>query len=176
MVFKLLLATAAAATLALAQGGGDTGGIGGMGNSAGSPRQSTPEMGGAPMRAQKETKADQMVNKLKLNKDQKTQFESILEAAVQEARPVSQNLAQARGALVTAYINGKAADDILKQYSDLQAQMTAVEAKAFQKLYELLKPNQTAKAGEAFDLMGGLLDIQAGAAGGRGTGRGRGGR
>jgi len=54
--------------------------------------------------------------------------------------------------------------------------MTGLEVKAFQKIYALLKPNQTARAPEAFDLMAGILDPATVGRGMGGGGRGRGGR
>jgi hypothetical protein len=47
--------------------------------------------------------------------------------------------------------------------------MTGIEAEAFGKLYALLKPNQQAKAPQAFELMAGMF------AGGGMPGGGRGG-
>jgi hypothetical protein len=50
--------------------------------------------------------------------------------------------------------------------------MTSIEAEAFGKLYALLKPNQQAKAPQAFELMAGLF-AGGGMQGGAGRGRGR---
>lgn len=92
MLNKLLLTAMAATTLAFAQGGGDTGG-GGMGDSGGrggGMGRGGDMGGGGGMgmgRAPKPSKADQMVSKLKLNKDQTVEFEKILVAANQEAAP-----------------------------------------------------------------------------------------
>ena len=170
MFLKVLLTAAAVTTLALAQGGGGGGGGRGEQNAGMTP------MGN--IRAPKESKADQIAGKLKLSKDQKAQFESILEASYQDAGQVRTQLGQARSALANATLTGQSADEIAKitkAYTTIEAQMTGLEVKAFQKIYALLKPNQTSHAPEAFDLMAGILDA---AAGGRGLdgGRGRGGR
>ena len=175
MFFRIALTAAAAATLALAQGGGDMGGGSGTIGSAGKQNTQAMDMSGG-LRAQKESKPDQIVSKLKLNKDQKTEVESILQATFQESTPLRNQLSQARGAVAMAFVDGKATDEMLKAYTDLQAQMIGVEVKAFQKVYAILKPNQTTKAGEAFDLMAGLFDFQPGQAGRGAMGRDRGGR
>jgi hypothetical protein len=145
---------------------------------AGRETGTTPPMGNT--RTQKESKGDQIVGKLKLSKDQKPEFESILEVSYQEAKPVRDMLAQGRSAIANAILSGQSADEIAKitkAYTVVEAQMTGLEVKAFQKIYALLKPNQTTHAPEAFDLMAGILDPAAGGRGmGGGGGRGRGGR
>ena len=184
MFLKVLLTAAAVTTLALAQaGGGDPGGgMGGMGGgSGGRGEQNAGMTPTGNTRVQKESKADQIVGKLKLSKDQKTEFESILEVAYQEAAGPRDLLAKGRPALVNAILAGQSADDIAKitqAFTTAEVQMTGMEVKAFQKIYALLKPNQTAHAPEAFDLMAGILDPAAGGRGrgGMGGGRGRGGR
>jgi hypothetical protein len=184
MFLKVLLTAAAVTTLALAQGGGDMGGMGG-GSGGGSGRGSGSNIGGmsgmgAPgVRPEKESKADQIIGKLKLSKDQQTEFESILEVSYQDATQVRGQLAQGRSALANAILAGKSADEIAqitKAYTTIEAQMTGLEVKAFQKIYALLKPNQTSRAPEAFELMAGILDPAAGGRGPGGMGRGRGGR
>ena len=87
-------------------------------------------------------------------------------------------LAQVRAALANATLTGQNANEIAKitkSYTTAEALMTGLEVKAFQKIYALLKPNQTSRAPEAFDLMAGILDSAAGGRG-MGGGRGRGGR
>jgi NifU-like protein involved in Fe-S cluster formation len=185
MILKMLLTTAAVATLAFAQGGGDTGGMGGMGGRPGGNNGTNGANGmgssGIP-HAQKESKGDQIVSRLKLSKDQKAEFESILEVAFQTAGPARTELAKGRAALANAILAGQPADEIAKitkDYTAVEAQMTDQEVKAFQKIYAILKPNQTVHAPEAFDLMAGILDPPAGgrgAGGMGGTGRGRGNR
>jgi hypothetical protein len=169
MFLKAVLMAAAAATLALAQGSMAGGGGGRGEQNAGAVPTSN-------MRVQKETKAQQIVGKLKLSKDQQTEVESILEVSYQEAAPVRDLMSKGRVAYVNAVLSGQSADDmakLTKDFTTVEAQMANVEVKAFQKIYALLKPNQTAHAPEAFDLMAGIFDA---AAGGRGGGRGRGGR
>ena len=63
---------------------------------------------------------------------------------------------------------------LLDEYALVSAQMTGIEADAFAKVYAILKPNQQAKAAQAFELMGGMF--MGGAGGGGGMGRGRGNR
>ena len=185
MFLKVLLTAAAVTTLALAQGGGDPGGgmggggAGGAGGGRGGGGVDALAGMSGMGRVQKESKADQIVGKLKLSKDQKTEFESILQVSFQDAAQVRDLLSKGRSALANAILAGQSADDIAKitqAYTAVEAQMTGLEVKAFQKVYALLKPNQTAHAPEAFELMAGILDPAAGGRGMGGMGRGRGGR
>jgi hypothetical protein len=72
-------------------------------------------------------------------------------------------------------INGKTdaeLEPLAKAMSEAQFQMTGVEVMAFKRIVALLKPNQVAKAPEAFELMADIFMPQG--AGGSGGGRGRG--
>jgi hypothetical protein len=169
MFLKVLFTGMAFTALVLAQGGGKSGGRG--------EQDSTPPGGANGMRAQKETKADQIVNRLKLNKEQKTEFESILETAAKGADPVVQQVLHSRNLVAAAMITGRSQaelDVLVKAMNDAQWQMIGVEVGTFQKIVAILKPNQTAKAPEAFDLMADIFVPQGGGMGG-GMGR-RGGR
>jgi hypothetical protein len=181
MFLKAMLTGMAVVALGLAQGGGmgagggmsggPTGGGGGRGEQNG-----TPSGGGMGMRPQKETKADQMIARLKLNKDQQSEFLTILESTAKDSAPVLQQVQQSRQTLANALINGKSDAELepfAKAVSEAQFAMTGVEVRAFQRIVALLKPNQVAKAPEAFDLMAGIFMPQR--AGGGGGGR-RGGR
>jgi hypothetical protein len=165
MFARLALTGFAVATLALAQGAGsgmgaDTGGMGGgggMGRGGGNSDMGGSGMGGGGgSRAQKETKADLIVSRLKLSGDQKSEFTTILESTAKDAQPMIQQLLKARQDIANALIKGKADADLAplnQALNDAQFQMTGVEVKTFQRLVALLKPNQVAKAPEAFDLM-----------------------
>ena len=172
MLAKVILTCVAAAALAAAQGGGG-GGMGGGGGRNGN--MGGGEMGGGNTggggRQQKETKGDQIVNRLKLNSDQKSEFVTIMEATQKDATPIIQALLRSRQDLANAMIQGKTDAEIApltQALSDAQFQMTGVEVKTFQKIVGLLKPNQVSKAPEAFDLMADIFLPQ--------PGRGRGGR
>lgn len=177
MIAKALLTGFALAALAMAQGGGGGGGRG-QSNTSG-------EGGGMPgmsMPKQKETKAEMMVNRLKLNKEQQQEVQDIMLAVSKEAAPVVATLLLTRNQVATAMVTGKTAAEIeplQKQMVDAQWQMTGVEVRAFQKVVEVLKPNQLSKAPEAFDVMAGIFLPTGGGrggGGGRGMGRGRGGQ
>ena len=88
-----------------------------------------------------------------------------------------------RAKIAGALIDGKPADEVNKltaDYATVAAQMTKVEADAFAKIYALLKPNQQAKADQAFELMAGMFSGgprprgPGGMGGGAGRGRGAG--
>ena len=173
MLVRLFLTAVLAAGLASAQrgggGGGDEGGGGGGGRGG--------DMGAPMPQVRRMSKAEMLVDKLKLNKDQKEAAQTILSAANEKAAPTRDLLVKGRVAIANA-ITGKASEDdinkLLGQYTTVSATMTGIEAEAFGKLYALLKPNQQGKAPQAFELMAGLF--AAGAPGGGGRGRGGQGR
>ena len=173
MFARLLLALVLAVGLASAQGGqkggGDMGGMGGsgMGGDAGG-------MGGGMPRAPRQTRADIIADKLHLNKDQKEQASKIFAAAQEEATPLNEQVRTGRNAITTAILQGTSGDDLNKlmaQFTDLMAQKTAIEAKAYGKLYAILDAKQQAKAAPVFaEQMDGMFD-----GGSRGRGGNRGG-
>jgi hypothetical protein len=151
-------------------GGGGGGGMGGdMGGGMGG--------GGAMPRAQRQSKADMLADKLKLKNDQKSDVEKILANANEKAGAVRTQLNQQRQVIAQAMLSKASADDIKKalaDYAAISAQMTGIESDAFGKVYALLKPNQQAKAAQAFEIMAGMFMGSPGGGGGRGMGRGRG--
>jgi Spy/CpxP family protein refolding chaperone len=184
MLVRLTLAALLAAGLAVAQpGGGSVGGMGGEGmGGGGGSRGGGGDMGGmgggGGMMPKRQSKLDIFCDKLKLKSDQKSQVETIFSAANEKAVPVRDQLNKGRQVIAQAIL-AKASDadvnKLLAEYATVSAQMTGIEADAFAKVYALLKPNQQAKAGPAFELMAGMFYPASG--GGRtGGGRGRGGR
>jgi Spy/CpxP family protein refolding chaperone len=171
MLVRMVLTATLATTLSLAQrGGGGMGGEGGRENGGGMGGEGS--MGGG-MRVQRQSKLDMIADKLKLNKEQKDQVQTIFLAAMEESRPLGDQIMKGREAIAGAMIAGKSEDDIKKmldQFAGLAAQMTGIETKAFAKVYALLKPNQQQKAPAAFEIMAGMFGAQTG--GGRGRGRG----
>jgi hypothetical protein len=175
MIGRLLIIAAAAAALAFAQeemggGGGGMGGGGGRGGGMGGDMMG----GGMPMRSMPKSKAEQAADKLKLNKEQKEEFQNILNAGAEEAAPLRQKLHDARLNWTGMVVSGRGEADLKKaaeQYTALAAQMIAIETKAFSKVWATLKPNQvnSERAGQAFGLMAGIFEQSA-------PGRGRGGR
>jgi Spy/CpxP family protein refolding chaperone len=165
MFARLLLTAALFSTLALAQGGMKGGGGGGMNDMGGG-------MGGGMPRGQRPSRFDQVADKLKLNKEQKEQAQTIVDAAREEAAPLRESVAKARLGIADALVNAKGDDEVKKAqdaYAAEVVKMTGVEAKAFGKIYALLKPNQQSKAPQAWDLMADMFSSS-----GRGGGRGRG--
>jgi hypothetical protein len=139
--------------------GGDSGGMGG-GNMGGGGRQ------------QKESKADQIVSRLKLSGEQKSEFVTIMESTAKDADSIVHTVLQSRQSLANAMIQGKSEADmapLLQAANDAQFQMTGVEVKTMQKIMAILKPNQMSKVPEAFDLMEDIFLPQGG--GRRGGGR-----
>jgi hypothetical protein len=161
-----------ATTLAFAQDGGgmgdDTGGMGGAGGRGGGGMGADT---GAMPRAQRQTPFDIFADRLKLNKDQKAEAQTVLTDAMKESAPLRQQMAQGRAAIANATLGGKSADDqkkIMDAYTALVAQVTGIEAKAFAKVCKNLKPNQQSKAGAAFEVMAGIFNAPGGGGGRRG--------
>ena len=183
MVVRFLLVAALAVGLASAQRGGggsgmDEGGAGGgmPGGGGGAGGMGGEGGGGGMPRAQRQTKAEILMDKLKLKDDQKEEAIKILTETAKKAAPVADQLNRGRQMIGTAMLQKKS-DAEIKQLTDLyvkvSAQMTALEAEAFGKIYATLKPNQQKNAAQQFELMSGLFIPQA--IGGRGMGRGQGG-
>ena len=113
------------------------------------------------MPRQMQSQLDQFAEKLKLNKEQRTQAETIMDAAREAMGPAQQKLIEARRNLAAALIGGQsgdAVDKLTKTYASLSAQTKALEANAFVKICALLKPNQQSKAVQNFGLMAQLVE------------------
>jgi Spy/CpxP family protein refolding chaperone len=164
MFARLLLTSAFAAGLVVAQGmgGGGGGGKGGGGGDMGAEGG----MGGGMPRAQRQSKAEMVADKLHLNKEQKEKFTAIVSEAQEEMRPITEQIGQGRNVITTAIIQGKSADEInkmMEQFTDVMAQRGGVEAKAYGKLYAMLDPKQQTKAGAIFAAeMDGMFDSRGG--------------
>jgi len=177
MLVRLLLTAVLAAGFASAQSGGDEGGMGGGGSKGGGgARGGGGDMGGTPQ-ARRQSKQEMLIDRLKLNKEQKEEAANILSAAMEKAAPTRDLLNKGRMVIANT-ITGKGSEEDLKklmgEYTTVCATMTGIEAEAFGKLYALLKPNQQAKAPQAFELMAGMF--AGGGMPGGGAGRGRGGQ
>jgi hypothetical protein len=172
MFVRLLLTAMMATALAFAQGGGgmgdDMGGMGG-GRSGGRGGGTGDDMSG--MRLARQTPFDLFAERLKLNKDQKAEAQTVLADAMKESAPLLQQLTQSRVVIVNAMLGDASADDLKKAmdaYTSVAAQVSGVETKAFAKVCATLKPNQQGKAASAFELMAGMFNAPAGAGGRRG--------
>jgi hypothetical protein len=171
MLVRFLLTAVLAAGFASAQrggGGGDEMG-GGMGGGMGN-------MGSSMTQVRRQTRQEMLMDKLKLNKEQKEEAARILAAAMEKAAPARDLLTKGRIVIANTITSKGSEEDLKKmlgEYTSVNATMTGIEAEAFGKLYALLKPNQQAKAPQAFELMAGMF--AGGGMPGGGAGRGRGG-
>ena len=121
---------------------------------------------------------EQFADRLKL--DSKTQVpavEQILAEAAREAAPVGQQMLQLRQQLVNMALENKPADmkPVVDGYAVAAAKMAGIEARAFAKVYAMLKPNQQSSASQAFAIMAGMFQPPAprgpGGRGARGGGQ-----
>ncbi len=183
MLARLFLAGLLAVGLASAQRGGGGGGGGGGGDmgGGGDGPGSSGMGGGMPGGMRRQSKEELLLDKLKLSKDQKEEAAKILSAAREKATPVGALINKGRQIIVVAMVE-KREDDVKKlmgEYAIVSAQMTGIETDAFAKIFALLKPNQQAKAPQAFEMMAGMFaggGGMQGGGGGRGRGQGQGGR
>jgi LTXXQ motif family protein len=170
MLLRFFLTAVLAAGFASAQGGrgggGGGGGEEGMGGGGG--------MGGGMPQMRRQSRQDMLFDKLKLNKEQKEEAAKILSDAMEKAAPTRDLLTKGR-IVIANNITGKGSEEDLKkmwgEFTSVNATMTGIEAAAFGKLYALLKPNQQAKAPQAFELLAGMF-AGGGMQGGGGRGRG----
>jgi hypothetical protein len=136
MVMRILLAGLLFAGLALAQGGGYSGGK--KGNSG-------PAMGVGPMGPPPANRFDDIANALNLNKDQRKTVRTILEDGAKEAAPLRDRLSKSRIVVGEAITANKSQDElkpIARSSSDLAAQLSEVEIRAFAKIFGTLDDTQ----------------------------------
>jgi hypothetical protein len=164
---RLIVAGLLAAALASAQDE-----MGGMSSRGGGGGGRGGDMGG--MMPRRQTKAEQFVDKLKLNKEQQEETQRILNAALERLGTARLEASQRRVAIAGAYIDGKPAEEIKKltaDYAQASTQVMKIEADAFGKILATLKPNQKSKCDQAFELLTAMF-AQTGGGGGRGAARG----
>jgi Spy/CpxP family protein refolding chaperone len=109
MFKRLMWAGILVAAIASAQGGGGmgdemgmgAGGMGGGGRNRGGGNNMG-EMGNSMPRPQRQTREEQIADKLKLNKEQKEQLTTILSAAREKAAPLRESLLKQRLAIAQA--------------------------------------------------------------------------
>lgn len=136
------------------------------------------DTGAPPLQLNQQTQFQKFAEKLKL--DSKAQLPAVMQIfsdALAEAAPVGQKMLLLRQQLVNVTLTNAPQDDrkpLVDAYKAEAAKMTAIEARAFAKVYALLKPNQQSNASQAFELMAGIFKAQGGASGrGRSSGGAR---
>ena len=121
---------------------------------------------------------EKLIDKLKLDgKTQAPQVRLLLMDASRDAAPVGQKLLELRQRLINLELQKKP-DEIapaVEAYAAAAAEMAAIEARTFAKIYALLKPNQQPNAPQAFAIMSGMFQPPPPrGGGGRGAQRGGG--
>jgi hypothetical protein len=137
MLVKLLMAGVFVAALGFAQGdmGGGGGGGGGMGGGG----------GGGGMLVARPSKMDSFCDMLTLDKEQRKQSKSMLDAAAKEAAPLRDQMTKSKAELSAAVAAGKGQDELgklVESYSMEKAQMAQIEIKAFAGVFKSLSPEQ----------------------------------
>jgi hypothetical protein len=148
MLRKILCVGILLSAVVFGQGrGGGRGGGGGMG-------------GGGMMMAPAASRMDRLTLMLDLNKDQKKEFKSMLDDTQKEANPIRDQIVKSRLAIGEALQAGKTGADLdgaIKANADLEAQMAAIEARAFAKMYKGVEKEQQGKIPAVFPMMKGIF-------------------
>jgi hypothetical protein len=121
---------------------------------------------------------EKLIDKLKLDgKTQAPEVRLLLMDASRDAAPVGQKMLELRQRLINLELQKKP-DEIapaVEAYAAAAAEMAAIEARTFAKIYALLKPNQQPNAPQAFAIMSGMFQPPPPrGGGGRGAQRGGG--
>ena len=92
--------------------------------------------------------AQRMANYLNMTPEQRAQAKQVMSAAREQAAPLRQQLKDNHEALFNAIKTGNDAqiDQITKAQASLTAQLSAIRAHAFEKIYATLTPDQKTKA------------------------------
>jgi len=121
---------------------------------------------------------EKLIDKLKLDgKTQAPEARLLLMDASREAGPVGQKMLELRQRLINLELQKKPEEitPVIEAYAAAAAEMAAIEARVFAKIYATLKPNQQANAPQAFAIMSGMFQPSpARGGGGRGAQRGGG--
>jgi hypothetical protein len=154
MFTKLLLTGLLASTLVFAQRGGGGGGGGGMGGGGG---ESMGGMGGGGMA--RTNRMDMISGLLKLNKDQKKLVKTTLDDGQKQANPVREQLLKQRKAIAEAVASGNQEQltAAINAYAATEAQMSAIELKAFAAIYPSLEKDQQQNAARFYAMMPGIF-------------------
>lgn len=145
MTRKLFVIGVMLASAAFAQRGGRGGGGGGM---------SLPTAG--PFI---KNHLEQMTDILQLSKEQKKDIKTLMDDAQKEAAPLRDQLVKGRAQVAAAIQSGDQAkvDAAMKSYSEIDAQMTAIEMKAFAGIYKTLDADQKQKSRAVFVMLPGIF-------------------
>jgi hypothetical protein len=143
MRLRLILAIALAASAGWAQRGGG----GGRGRNSG---MDTPSLG--PSRP---NRLEQLTAALQLSKEQKKDVKTLMDDAQKEAAPLNSQITKSRAQVAVAVEGGKQEeiDKAIKEHSELEAQMAAIEMKAFAGIYKVLDNDQRNKTRAVFSTM-----------------------
>ena len=91
------------------------------------------------------SKMDSFSDMLTLEKDQRKQSKSLLDAAAKEAAPLRDQILKSKAEISAAVAAGKSPDELGKlaeSQAMLEAQMAQIEMKAFTALFKSLSPEQ----------------------------------
>jgi len=149
MFFKIILIGMLGTALVFAQRGGD-----GYGGGNGEPNIPSTALGGG-------TRFDRISEVLKLNKEQKKQVKATLDDAQKQAAPIHDQMMKGRQAIAEAVAGARSQDEVnqlVNASAALEAQIAAIELKAFAAIYKGLDSGQQAKTPPVFMMMKGIFN------------------
>lgn len=120
---------------------------------------------------------EKLIDKLKLDSKQAPEARLLLMDASRDAEPIGQKMLELRQRLINLELQKKPEEiaPAVEAYAAAAAEMAAIEARVFAKIYATLKPNQQANAPQAFAIMSGMFQPSPPrGGGGRGGQRGGG--
>jgi hypothetical protein len=103
---------------------------------------------------------DVLVRDLHLDSSQKSKVNSILDEALQSARPIDSELRTVRGNLIRALAEGCSENEIERlerEYTIAFTRMASLEAAALGRIFALLDAGQRLRAKGAFDRIGSIV-------------------
>lgn len=112
-----------------------------------------------PMPPANVNRMDMFAQTLKLDKDQKKQFKTVMDDAQKEASPVRDQMEKGRLAVAQAVAGGKQEeiDAAVKTYAASESQMANIEMSAFAKIFQGLDKDQQAQSPRVFQMFAGIF-------------------
>jgi hypothetical protein len=159
MFSKLIFAGLLTFALAFAQRGGGGGGLGEDGGGAGIAGggrggDMAPSGNFGPVRP---NRLEMMTSLLKLEKDQKKEVKIIMDEGSKEAASLREQMVKGRLRIAEAVKSSSGQDEAVKSYAELEAQMAAIELKAFARIYKLLDADQKQRTQRVYQMMNGVF-------------------
>lgn len=116
--------------------------------------------GAPPMQTRDPAPLDEFVDRLRLDENQVTQVQKILQGAANEAVPVSAEMIKLRQQMLAIEMSGKSDElaPVLSAYTTAAAKMTGIEIRAFDTVKTVLKSGQLSRVADGFVVIAGVFN------------------